>query len=261
MFSKELEALIQATLEDGVLEENEKVALMRRAQKEGVDLVELEIYINSILQKRKRELKEKNDALEEKLEKEKKEAFGRTCPNCGKQVPPLTIKCDCGYEFSTNKSTSSIQILSDKLNQTSLTPAEEREVEKVASNQKQAKRERLIVNKKISIISTFPIPNTKEDIIDFLAISVSEATKKLGFLDKKKNVLIIVLVAGIVFPFFGWVCGFIVMGLMMSFSKEMLRDAWRAKCEQVFIKGRSLRGDPEFTQQLDYYENLLKSKK
>ena len=35
-------------------------------------------------------------------------------------------------------------------------------------------------------------------------------------------------------------------------------DVWRAKFDQVLIKGRSLRGDAEFTQQLDYYENLLR---
>ena len=49
------------------------------------------------------------------------------------------------------------------------------------------------------------------------------------------------------------------MGIMdsKSFSEEKLKQAWRAKSEQVLIKGRSLRGDSEFTQQLDYYENLL----
>lgn len=47
MFSKELENLIQATLEDGVLEDYEKAALVKRATAEGVDLTELEIYINS----------------------------------------------------------------------------------------------------------------------------------------------------------------------------------------------------------------------
>ena len=52
MFSKELEALINASLEDGVLEEYEKAAIVKRAKSEGVDLTELEIYINSILQKR-----------------------------------------------------------------------------------------------------------------------------------------------------------------------------------------------------------------
>ena len=41
MFSKELEALINASLEDGVLEEYEKAAIVKRAKSEGVDISEL----------------------------------------------------------------------------------------------------------------------------------------------------------------------------------------------------------------------------
>ena len=124
MFSKEMEALIKATLEDGKLEENEKAALIKRAQKEGIDLDELEIYINSLLQKRKRELNKENEVREEKNQQAKKEAFGQVCPNCGKQVPPLTIKCDCGYEFTKGKTVSSAQLLFEKLNNIQLTEAE-----------------------------------------------------------------------------------------------------------------------------------------
>lgn len=72
MFSKELENLIQATLEDGVLEENEKAALVKRAQREGVDLDELEIYINSLLQRRQRELNEKKHCRKNSMRKRKK---------------------------------------------------------------------------------------------------------------------------------------------------------------------------------------------
>ena len=61
MFSKELESLIQATLEDGKLEDFEKAALAKRAQAEGVDLAELEIYINSLRQRRARELNPKRE--------------------------------------------------------------------------------------------------------------------------------------------------------------------------------------------------------
>ena len=68
MFSKELEALINASLEDGILEEYEKAAIVKRAKSEGVDLTELEIYINSILQKRKREHDLAEDAKQEKSE-------------------------------------------------------------------------------------------------------------------------------------------------------------------------------------------------
>ena len=38
MFSEELESLIQATLEDGILENYEKAALVKRAQVKGLQL-------------------------------------------------------------------------------------------------------------------------------------------------------------------------------------------------------------------------------
>ncbi|MCQ2290431.1 MAG: hypothetical protein MJZ63_04050 [Muribaculaceae bacterium] len=115
MFSKELENLINATLEDGMLEEYEKAALVKRAQAEGVDIAELEIYINSILQKRQREADNERKAQYAKAEQKKKEAFGRVCPACGRQVPSMTLKCECGYEFTPQKQTSSIKVLLDKL--------------------------------------------------------------------------------------------------------------------------------------------------
>ena len=42
-----------------------------------------------------------------------------------------------------------------------------------------------------------------------------------------------------------------------TIRSNKIANAWRAKFEQVLIKGRSLRGDAEFTRQLDYYENLI----
>ena len=256
MFSKELEDLIQATLEDGVLEDYEKAALVKRATAEGVDLTELEIYINSILQKRKKEHDQAEDAKQEKIDQKKKEAFGRVCPNCGRQVPPMTLKCICGYEFTQQRNVSSVQLLSEKLSNITLTKAEEKEIEEAAPTEQNGKREGFIVAKKISIISTFPVPNTKEDIIEFLALSIAGANKKLRFLDIKKNCYIIVLIAGIIIPFLGWMLGASFL-MSKSFAEEKLKAAWREKIESVMLKGRGMRGDSEFTQQLDYYESLL----
>lgn len=257
MFSKELESLIQATLEDGKLEDYEKAALAKRAQAEGVDLAELEIYINSLLQRRARELYQKREEEWNELSKQKKEAFGRVCPSCGAQVQAMTLRCDCGYEFTNAKAVSSVNLLYDKLNSVTLTAEEEKTVKKATTAEEQDMlRKNMLIEKKISIISTYPVPNSKEDLLEFLSISVSEANKKLSFLEQKKNVLILVLIAGIVIPVCGWIIGF---GLTdrMTFSEEKLVKAWRAKCEQILLKGRSLRGDAEFTQQLNYFESLL----
>ena len=35
---------------------------------------------------------------------------------------------------------------------------------------------------------------------------------------------------------------------------------WKSKFDQVMIKARSLRGDPEFTQKLDYYDKMVNKK-
>ena len=257
MFSKELENLIQATLEDGVLEDYERAALVKRATAEGVDLTELEIYINSILQKRKKEHDLAENGKQEKIDQKKKEEFGRVCPNCGRQIPPMTVKCVCGYEITTpSNSVSSVQILSKNLSEITLTESEEKEIEEADPAEKKGLREKFIADKKIDIISTFPVPNTKEDIIEFLALSVAGANKRLGFLDIKINCYKMVAIAGIIIPFFGWLLGAIFI-MSKSFAEEKMKNAWREKFDQVMSKGRSLRGDAEFTQQLDYYESIL----
>lgn len=282
MFSKELENLIQATLEDGILEDYEKAALVKRAEAEGVDLAELEIYINSILQRRKRELAKEQDAKQEIFDQKKKEAFGRTCPNCGKQVPPLTLKCDCGYEFTANHQISSVQILSEKI---------EKILEKPLPNNDEKRKEE-IENRDQQIreiISVFPVPNLKEDIIEFLSLSLPKSRRKGGFLGSMMNRFLIVAIITIIIVVvcvikainaededaMVWpILAIFYLGggaagagsvLAMKVDIETIRwnknaDVWRAKFDQVLIKGRSLRGDPEFTQQLDYYENLLNKK-
>lgn len=313
MFSERLDMLIQSSLQDGILTDQEKAAIIKRAKAEGEDIDEVEIYIDSLLQKRQKELnnsdvkrkantsgmdelkhlidaamadgiitsKEREviirkaatlgidaaevevylDAEIQKTEQAadmaKRDKIGPVCPQCGKQVPPLTLKCECGYEFTNAKRSYSMQILSERLNAISLTDDELKEIEKAAPAEKAGKRSDFLASKQINMITTFPVPNTKEDIIDFLSTSISLANKEIGFLDKKKNCFIVVVLAGIIIPLVGWIWGAIFM-MAKSFSEEKLKQAWRAKSEQVLIKGRSLRGDSEFTQQLDYYENLLR---
>lgn len=285
MFSQELENLIQATLEDGVLEDFEKAALVKRAQAEGVDLTELEIYINSILQKRKRELELEKAARFEQKAQEKKEAFGRVCPNCGKQIPPMTLKCECGYEFNCTNSSSIVQQLMEKIEQIQSTPIN-------YSNPKDKMYKEEMSNRRKRIrdtISVFPVPNTKEDIIEFLSLAVSNSKIKGGLLGTVKGRLTIAVPIAIVSLIVvciamvalfgsgrdGSVGAGLVIGLLygaaaavgvifacLKLGTEMIEDnktasVWRDKFDQILLKGRSLRGDPEFQKQLDYYENML----
>ncbi len=249
MFSKELENLIQATLEDGMLEDFEKAALVKRAQAEGVDLAELEIYINSILQKRQKAMeKEKNEKIEQH-KKEKKEAFGRVCPNCGKQVPPMTLKCECGFEFTNANSSSSVQLLSEKIDTINATPGTTA-----------AEKEKLICD----TIEMFPVPNTKEDILEFLSLAASNLKNCVPIYNTLNGRIAIYIIATVISV--GW---FLILGLFLGWFKNLsesewaLREkrekAWKAKFDQIILKARSLRGDADFTKQLDYYEGLVNS--
>lgn len=282
MFSKELEDLIQATLEDGVLEENEKAALVKRATAEGVDIAELEIYINSILQRRQRELNKEADARREKRDQERKEALGRICPNCGKQIPPMTLKCECGYEVPTEKSTSSsAALLFNKIDEINSKYSRGISVDSGvwARRRREAEKTKEIVD----AISLCPVPNTKEDIIEFLSLSCVNARYKGGFFGTFLNRLMILL--GICFVialiiiisdgFSGDAVSngfsfFVVFGIIAAvfsyiFNPEVIfwnkrADAWRAKFDQIIMKGRSMRGDTEFQKQLDYYQNEIGKK-
>ena len=271
MFSKELENLINATLEDGVLEEYEKAALVKRAQAEGVDLTELEIYINSILQRRKRERTKAEEARQEIIDKKKKEAYGRVCPNCGKQVNSMTLKCDCGYEFTNNAVRSSVQILADKIEKIT------NEASKISNEEDREKKKTKEI---VDAITIYPVPNTKEDIIEFCAMAISNSKTRGGLwgttLGRIKILVAIAVIGAILAYIFiddpegksmAPVCVIIFTGLFGAMVCEQadqdtirsnkIANAWRAKFEQVLIKGRSLRGDAEFTRQLDYFESLI----
>ena len=72
------------------------------------------------------------------------------CPNCGEVIDAFTTECPaCGYELRSSKSISSIRELSQKLEETT------------SSEQK------------IDIISSFYIPNTKEDIYEFAILAAA----------------------------------------------------------------------------------------
>lgn len=308
MFSQELENLIQATLEDGVLEQYEKDALIKRAQAEGVDLTELEIYINSILQKRQRELENEKKANFAKAEQKKKDELGPVCPKCGRQVTSMDLVCECGYEFTSKKALSSVQQFFEELKNPTLTDAELESCQEVVTEsvkvgedekgnpryrqvpvkdkdgkvQKELDQfayNRMIEKKKKEIISSFPVPNTKEEIIEFLSLA---APKARGAMKRGTEVGCGLLIVAAVCIFFGGmflsegdelmgIIGFVVAivcvivavykMLTKSFVLEEEEKIWRDKFESVMLKARSLRGDAEFTSQLDYFENIVNTPK
>ena len=74
----------------------------------------------------------------------------RKCPNCGKVLDTFAATCSaCGYEIRNANASNALKEFSEKLSA-------------LSSN-----------DQKVSLIQSFPIPNTKEDIFEFIILAAS----------------------------------------------------------------------------------------
>ena len=167
MFSKEMEALISASIVDGVISDQEKRVLVKRAEKEGIDLDGLDVYIQSLLQKQKAKI----TAESEENKREKWHGKLIKCPACGAFVEPGIAKCTaCGYAFSGIEANKSAEKLSEQLQ------IVEAKHKGVSEAEKDVKAEAMS-----TVIASFPIPNTKEDLMEFLLVLKTGFTKYTSY--------------------------------------------------------------------------------
>lgn len=211
MFSKELEEVIEAALADGVLTDKERAVLHKRAQAEGVDPDELDIVIDGRLAKMKRQ----EDWLRPAPPKEAtNQKYGNVlkCPSCGAQVVGGSALCpECGYAFSNVGANSSYEKLSAKL-----------EAIEVAYRDKISFSIPLygVSNKakeKANVIRMFPVPNTRADLLEFLA-SMSAQISSMKQVQS-----------------------------MQVLENQMMRKAYEAKYKECVNKAKiSFANDPDF---------------
>lgn len=168
-----IQKLVAAALTDGFITEKERSTIRRIAEREGMDPDEAEMILNAKLQELN--IKKKADSAHKK------------CPHCGAEIPAFTDRCPaCGAELEKGRATSSVKELFEKINKLE-TGAESKEVVK---------------NKKITLISTFPVPNTREDLLEFLTQAAPNAKTikpsiKSMILKFVKTVVIIGTIGGI----------------------------------------------------------------
>jgi len=90
----------------------------------------------------------------------------------------------------------------------------------------------IIYKRKISVVSAFPVPNSKADILEFMIMAVAEGGKKIG-------------------GFFS----------NMSDEEKSYIKTWRAKSEQVVGKARfSLKDDKKLLDEINEYARKLEIK-
>lgn len=181
MYSKELEELIEAALADGEITEKERAVLHKRAIAEGVDTDELDVVIDGRLAKMKKAEKDWRRPVPPPFhnppQQKKSDKWGeiRKCPNCGSVVEPGAMKCtECEYTFVGISGNSSVQKLSDLLIEAEKSHQTDGVIKSFFS---EIGIGNSATRTMCNIIQNFPIPNTKEDLTEFILFLQPKATR------------------------------------------------------------------------------------
>ena len=269
MFSEELNKLIEASLVDGVITDQERTVIRKRALLEGVDPDEVDLMLDAEIQK----IRQKQEEAVAKVKK---------CPACGEIIPAMSVICpSCGYEFRDIEANSSVKNLFSMVN------------EIYSSNEKDsAKEERLKM-----VINNFPVPNTKEDILEFLFLAVPNAKIDKTLIAKFSGGIIggVVTLCGMIIigicleiintiqqggfgPDSGFgLAGPLMLGWWLPFvvgyfankatkqkhedlvKKNRLAAVWKSKCEQVLMKAKYVfANNHQLLAKITEYENEIK---
>lgn len=140
------------------------------------------------------------------------------CPNCGEILNAYESVCGtCGYERRGAKATNSVQELSKKLQEIELL----RPSKTISSIFKQALTQGQLSKtdeQKIDLIKNFPIPNAREDILEFAVLAISNVDPDVFSKFNNPN------------PY-------------NTAAEQSISNAWLSKFEQAFQKGRLMFGD------------------
>ena len=227
----QLENLIDLLVSDGELSDKEKKVLYKKAIELDVDIDEFEVVLEAKLANVNIANSSKDSSSENK-QQSNKEGFIKKCPSCGASVKSFSTTCqDCGHEFRGKESVNSVKKLFNEIDKIEVEERERKRtlVEKLDGDLAVMKS---IATRQSSIINVFPVPNTKEDLIEFLTIASSEANKKVSLLKK-----------------------------MNGHPESIIQKAWYSKCEQVIKKARfSMKEDKNTLTEIEYYAKQLKIK-
>lgn len=244
MYSPQLEKLIAFAMADGELSEKEKQILFKKAEAEGIDLDEFEMVLEAKMHQSKPTVTEKQ--VVEVAPKSDRFVDIKKCPSCGAIAQSFSTRCsDCGHDFKNLESVNSIkeffrdyQTLESKVvmrqNNGGL-------LDKVIGSLGDGDWKKAVFTKKKEFIMHFPIPNSKEDILDFLTMAVPLASpaKKSKFSGIKK---------------FGAHFG-------DDHAKNydfLIAEVWIQKCEQLIMKAKfAMKEDKKSLQEVEYYANEL----
>ena len=175
----------------------------------------------------------------------------RRCPACGAEAPAMAAVCaSCGNEFSNVQVANSVQSFFEKLDAVDREIFEKESAKEPAGGALGAMfgvNEMVNIfagpsageKRKISLIESFPIPNSKEDIFEFLFMAASRIKplpKMIGFGAKATQSEIN--------------------------SVKRMNEAWASKCQQAYNKAKiGLGTDQDAMTKLTAALNTIDAKK
>jgi len=147
----EIENLINIALVDGEITDKEKSIILRKAEKTGVDIEEVEMLIEAKIHSHNKNVtKEKVGNI-------------KVCPACGESVQALMLNCpSCGHEMTNKESNKSLNKLLHKL-ENAVSHEDDLDIDETHAR----------------IISNYPIPISKEDLYEFIVFSKSKVGVEL----------------------------------------------------------------------------------
>lgn len=106
------------------------------------------------------------------------EGYIHKCPNCGEILKSFEINCpSCGYEIRGSNVSNSVKEFAAKLEQIE----SKRIIKKTKGIFSKAVQSQVLTDvdiQKISLIKSFPVPNTKEDMLEFMILASSNMNMK-----------------------------------------------------------------------------------
>lgn len=161
--------------------------------------------------------------VERQAEKEREAVQDKKCPKCGHSLNGINAVCPlCGYELKNAKVADSISELTNEINKLN----QKRNTVKDALATKVSGRQSNPTDEKIaSLIQNFVVPNTKEDIFEFMILAA-------GYMDVK----------------------FLAGRQKVSEVSDIIIKAWASKFEQTYQKANlSFGQDADFKKIQDLY--------
>ena len=199
MYNEKIEKLIELALADGELTEKEKQILFKKAENEGIDLDEFEMVLDAKLFEKNRK-----NTVSTPVSAPKSDKFGdvKKCPSCGTIVESFSTSCsDCGYEFRNIEASKSLVKFFEKLDEIESSNSQNLTQSQVESskitigkillwmffywilipikvftfflNKSKPANWNSFDSRKEDLIMNFPIPTTKEDLMEFATLSTS----------------------------------------------------------------------------------------